>query len=478
MMLPVVVRRFLGRVWDVISAVSVRAKILGLALGLVLVLGAGITVQVRASLAAIMQEQLDDESTTTARDLAARTTDLILLNDLVNLQKLLLETQANNPDVRYAFVLDAEGQVLAHTFGSGFPLGLLESNTVRPDDHHNTVVLQTDDGLIWDTAVPIFNGRAGIARIGLSDARLRQSLQVVTGQIALTVALVLALGVLVATTLTWVLTRPILELVRVTRAVSNGDFSVRVKRWADDEIGDLADAFNDMTAELARTDEIRSEREQLRRQLLERVIATQEDERKRIARELHDSTSQNLTSLMVGIKTMSATCKDPVMQSEADKLRNVAAQTLDEIHNISMRLRPRVLDDIGLSAALEKLVSEWQARYKTPIDLLLQCGPQRMPAEIETAIYRIVQEALTNIARHASARAVSVLVEERNGHLLTVVEDDGRGFDSAGKTGDGHLGLVGMRERAELLDGRLTIESSPESGTSIYVEIPLKGAVS
>jgi signal transduction histidine kinase len=143
-----------------------------------------------------------------------------------------------------------------------------------------------------------------------------------------------------------------------------------------------------------------------------------------------------------------------------------------------MRLRPRVLDDIGLSAALEKLVSEWQTCYKIPVDLLLQCGPQRMPAEIETAIYRIVQEALTNIVRHASARSVSVLVEERNGHLLAVVEDDGRGFDPDGKTGDRHLGLVGMRERAELLDGKLTVESSPESGTSIYVEIPLKEAAS
>ncbi len=478
MKVPVLVRRFLERVWEIISAVSVRTKILGLVLGLVLVLGAGITIQVRASLAAIMQEQLDDKSITTSRDLAARTTDLILLNDLVNLQKLLLETQANNPDVRYAFVLNADGQVLAHTFGIGFPLGLLDANTVEPEEHHHTVVLQTEDGLVWDTAVPIFDGRAGIARIGLSDARLRQSLQTVTSQIALTVILVLALGVLVATSLTWVLTRPILELVRGTRAVSNGDFSVRVKRWAEDEIGDLADAFNDMTAKLARTDEIRRERELLRRQLLERVIATQEDERKRIARELHDSTSQNLTSLMVGIKTLSATCQDLAMKTEAEKLRAVAAQTLDEIHNISMRLRPRVLDDLGLSAALEKLIAEWQARYKIPVDLLLQCGPRRMPAEIETAIYRIIQEALTNIARHASAHSVSVLVEERKSHLLAVIEDDGRGFDSAGKTGEGHLGLVGMRERAELLDGKLTVESSLQSGTSIYVEIPLKEAAS
>jgi signal transduction histidine kinase len=472
--LPPFIRQLLSQTWNIISAVSVRAKILGMALGLVLLLGAGITVQVRASLASIMQEQLDDKSITTTRDLAARATDPILLNDLVNLQKLLLETQGNNPDVRYAFIIDADGHVLAHTFGLGFPIGLLDANTVSATDHHHTVVLQTEDGLVWDTAVPIFDGRTGTARVGLSDARLRQSIQAVTNQILLTIVLVVGFGVLVATSLTWVLTRPILALVSVTHAVSKGDFSVRVQRWAEDEIGELAEAFNAMTAELARTDELRRDREELRRQLLERVIATQEDERKRIARELHDSTSQNLTSLMVGIKTMSSGCQDPAMLSEAEKLRTVAAQTLDEIHNISMRLRPRLLDDIGLSAALEKLVNEWQARYKTPVDLLLQCGPQRMPAEIETAIYRIVQEALTNIARHASAQSVSVLVEKRNGSLLAVIEDDGRGFDLAFSPGDRHLGLVGMRERAELLDGKLTIESSPESGTSVYVEIPLK----
>jgi signal transduction histidine kinase len=466
------------RIWNIVSAVSVRTKILGMALGLVLILGIGITIRVRASLGDILQEQLDDKSITATRDLAARATDFILLNDYVSLQKLLLETRANNPDVRYAFVVDAQGQVLAHTFGTGFPIGLLDANSAAPGDHHHTVVLEVEDGLVWDTAVPIFDGRAGIARLGLSDARLRQSLQVVTGQIVLTIALVLALGVLVATSLTWVLTRPILGLVKAAHAVSKGDFSVRVQRWAEDEIGELADEFNAMTVELARTDEIRREREQLRRQLLERVISTQEDERKRIARELHDSTSQNLTSLMVGIKTMSANCKDPALLPEAEKLRNVAAQTLDEIHNISMRLRPRLLDDIGLSAALEKLVSEWQTRYKIPVDLLLQCGSERMPTEIETAIYRIVQESLTNIARHAEARSVSVLVEIRNGNLLAVIEDDGRGFDPAGKTWEGHLGLVGMRERAELLDGKLTIESSLKSGTSIYVEIPLKEVAS
>jgi signal transduction histidine kinase len=467
-------RNLIHRVWLIVSAVSIRTKILGMVLGLVLALGGGIIFQVRASLSATFENQLRDESITSTRDLAARSTDLILLNDQVGLQKLLLETLENNPDVRYAFILNKDGHVLAHTFGNGFPPGLLTANSAIPTEHHHTVVLDVEDGLVWDTAVPILDGQAGVARLGIANTNLTQTMQSILTQIGLMVAFVLAIGILIATLLTWVLTKPILELVGATRSVSHGDYKPRVPRWADDEIGDLADAFNTMTAELSRTDELRKEREELRRQLLERVIATQEEERKSIARELHDSTSQNLTSLMVGIRTISSEISDPNLIAEAEKLRLVASKTLEEIHAISMSLRPHLLDDIGLAAALEKLINEWQARYKIPVDLMLHSNPERNPTRIEIAIYRIIQEALTNIARHADAKYVSILVEKRNDNLLVVVEDDGCGFDVSARINERHLGLVGMRERAELLNGKLTIESSPNSGTSIYVEIPLK----
>ncbi len=468
------VRRLIYRLWQIISGVSVRVKILGMVLGLSLLLGAGAAWQVRNSLTYILQSQLENESISSARDLAARATDPILLNDLVGLQKLLLETQKNNPDVRYAFIVDKYGQVLVHTFGSVFPLQLLDANQAAPEDHHHTVVLQTDEGLVWDTAVPIFDGRAGIVRIGLSDDRLRSAVEAVTGQILLVVALVSALGVLVAMILTFVLTRPLRELVEATKAVTSGDFTPRLERWADDEIGDLADAFNNMTIELARADEIRREREQLRRQLLEKVIATQEDERRRIARELHDSTSQNLTSLMLGLKNLQTTCGNEVIAQQADTLRLVAAQTLEEVHEISARLRPRLLDDLGLPAALEKLTREWQERHKIPLDLLIHIGEERLPPEIETAIFRIVQESLTNIARHAAARSVSALVERRGDEVIAIVEDDGCGFDPARSSGERQLGLAGMRERAELLGGKLTIESQPGAGTSVHVQIPVR----
>jgi signal transduction histidine kinase len=259
--------------------------------------------------------------------------------------------------------------------------------------------------------------------------------------------------------------------------VARGDFTHRVPRWANDEIGDLAEAFNLMIGELSRADDLRREKEALRRQLLEKVITTQEDERKRIARELHDSTSQTLTSLIVGLKVMESTCQDSPTRAQVEELRQVAAQTLDEVHTLAMELRPRVLDDLGLSAALERLVSEWQSRYKISLDLLIHLIQERLPDDVETALYRIIQEALTNIARHAGARNVSVLVEQRGGMVITVVEDDGIGFDVEQMIGSNenysHLGLVGIRERAELLGGGITIESTPHQGTSLFIEIPL-----
>jgi signal transduction histidine kinase len=284
---------------------------------------------------------------------------------------------------------------------------------------------------------------------------------------------VLGVSLLAATFLTFVLTRPILELVEAARAVGQGDFSRRVRRWAKDEIGDLAEAFNQMAVELGRVDEVRRERELLRRQLLERVIAAQEEERRRIARELHDSTSQSLTSLMVGLRTLDSACDDPQVHCQTQELRQVAGHVLEDVHNLAVQLRPAVLDDLGLSAALERLVHEWQKRHRIQADVVVHLGSERLPDPIETALYRIVQEALTNVARHARARLISVLVERRQKEIVAVIEDDGQGFDLQRVHRDGHLGLLGIRERAELLGGSLTIESSPGQGASLFIRLPL-----
>jgi signal transduction histidine kinase len=466
------------RFWKIAGAANIRVKIMGIVLGLVILMGLTVTLQVRANLVRTLDELLQEQSISIGRDLAARSTDLILVNNLYGLHQLLKDTLANNPNVRYAFITDADNHVLATTFGDGFPDHLLEANTVGASDHHTTIVLPTNEGQIWDTAVPIFEGRAGTARIGISGANLRLMLDGLTGQIMLTTVLAAIIGITAAAGLTWLLTRPILQLVGAAQAVERGDFGQHVARWANDEIGELTDAFNAMTEALARAQVERAERDQLRLQYVSGVISAQEDERRRIARELHDSTSQTLTSLVIGLRQLGEISGTVETRQRTEELRRIAAQTLDDVHALALQLRPSVLDDHGLPAAIQRHVTDCRRRHQLNIDVAITgLENERLNPEVETALYRITQEALTNIIRHAQAETASIFIERHNGTVRAVIEDDGIGFDIAPTDPlDGHLGLYGIRERAELLGGKLTIESEHGRGTSLYIEIPAGGS--
>ena len=464
------------RAWALVSAVSLRVKILGMVLGLVLLLGAGVTFQVRATLTRTLLTQLQEESVSLGRDLAARSADPLLINDLYGILQLLRETQTNNPDVRYAFILDREGRVAAHTFGGGFPPGLVRVNSVAADAHHHTAAIQTEEGVVWDTAVPVFDGKAGTARVGLSERRMRATVAAITTQLLLTTALVSLVGIGAAIFLIWLLTRPVRQLVEATEAVRRGDYSPRVRRWADDELGELADAFNVMTADLARADAERQEREQMRAFYLRQIIAAQEEERKRIARELHDETGQALASVMVGLRNVEEAPSDGELHTRLADLRGVASATLESVRRLALELLPSVLDDLGLVAALRRYAAEYTARFKIPVEVqIVGLEDRRLASEIETALYRIVQEALTNVAKYARATHASVLLEHRDGQLTAIIEDNGCGFDAEAILRSGavenRLGLYGMRERAELIGGTLTVESQTGCGTTVYVRI-------
>jgi len=466
-----------SRIWAVIGAVGVRAKIMGIALGLVLLLGLGLTLQVRLTLQNAWRDQLIKRGVSIARDMAARSTDLILTNNLFALHELLRDTVENNADLRYAFVVDADGQVLVHSFSEGFPGDLLPVNPVQADERYALKTLDTEEGLIRDIAVPIFNGRAGVARVGMSERRLDTTVQHTTHQLLLATILVAVLGVAAAYGLTWLLTRPILELVDAAQAVARGDLSHRSQVWARDEIGQLAVAFNTMTVALARAQQEREEKAQLQAQLLQRVISAQEEERKRIARELHDETSQALSSLVVGLKVIEGACTLEEVQGYLAELKSLTSRTLDKVHDLALELRPSVLDDLGLIAALQRYTREYSRKYRLPVDFqVIGLEEERLAPEVETALYRIVQEALTNSAKYAQAQCVSVLLEQRDGRLRAIIEDDGVGFHAEELLRSGlkekKLGLFGMQERAALIGGRLTIESAPGAGTTVMVEVP------
>jgi signal transduction histidine kinase len=210
--------------------------------------------------------------------------------------------------------------------------------------------------------------------------------------------------------------------------------------------------------------------ERLARDALQRVVEAQELERRRLARELHDETGQALTSILLGLKTLDDRVEDETLRPAVAELRELVVSTLQDVRRLAVELRPTALDDFGLVAALERLTDSYAEQTGIAVDFEATLPEGRLPPDVETALYRIVQECLTNVIKHARATRVSILLTRHGGVVKAVVEDDGTGFDpAAGRTGA--IGLVGMRERLALLGGRLEVESS-ESGTTIAAEVP------
>ncbi len=204
---------------------------------------------------------------------------------------------------------------------------------------------------------------------------------------------------------------------------------------------------------------------------LRRVVEAQELERRRLARELHDQTGQELTSVLLGLKAVEEANSDADRTEALAAVREQVVETLHDVRRLAVELRPKALDDFGLVPALERLRDTFAEQTGMRVDLESRVRG-RLPTDVETALYRIVQEALTNIVKHAQASAVSIVLARQGGTVTALIEDDGRGFSPVGN-GEG-LGLLGMGERLALLGGKLKVESSPGAGTTIVAEVPLR----
>jgi signal transduction histidine kinase len=294
-------------------------------------------------------------------------------------------------------------------------------------------------------------------------------------------------------------TQPVAVLTHEAERIASGELAWPIPELGEDEIGQLGQALDamrrslkdlvgrveaanqelegrvaDRTRELAAANAQLREREEARGQLLRKVITAQEDERKRVARELHDQTTQALAVLLMRIERAAEairTGKDPGL----DEVKVLATWALDDVHRMILDLRPSVLDDLGLASAIR-----WYAeRTLRERGVAVRCefgDLPRLPPELETAVFRVCQEAMSNIARHAEASRVLVEVGVEAGELHVAIEDDGKGFDLASvarREGRPHWGLLGITERAELLGGGARIDSSPGDGTRVDIRIPL-----
>ncbi|RYX86259.1 PAS domain S-box protein [bacterium] len=232
----------------------------------------------------------------------------------------------------------------------------------------------------------------------------------------------------------------------------------------------------------------RAEADELRRRLLARLVGAQEEERRRLSRELHDQMGQTLTVVAMNLRALSEYVHDvtrefrgadPTLELDIERrfktLHTAVGNLGQQVGSLARELRPPSLDTLGLIPALRQFVGEWESAtgIATQFDVLGFGGEKsRFDPESEVALYRVIQEALTNVARHADAKTVSVLLQRPNREIMAIVEDNGNGFDPE-QVPHNRLGLVGMRERLDAVGGTFQIESKPNSGTTIFARVPL-----
>ena len=321
--------------------------------------------------------------------------------------------------------------------------------------------------VLFANSLIIFIGATGGTWLASNLHNSRQSLATPTSLIIFVVV-----GWLVSVALNFLVLqiafRPLMDLGKVMKRVQAGERSLRAPMTGvDPEADQLARTFNMMLEAIDDGTRLRASQ----------IINAQEQERKRIARELHDETSQVLTSLLISLAILEESTTTQEARDRIADTRKLAHQTLRAIRSLSIDLRPSALDDLGLLPALRWYIKEYQQKCSIEVEFAATGFKERLPAEMETALYRIVQESLTNTARHANASRVVITMKEDTDAVYATITDNGCGFDvgSILKSPDQErgLGLAGMSERALLLDGTLNINSSPGHGTSIEVYIPL-----
>ncbi len=448
------------------AAMSLRRKMVIAIAGLILVLGIVGTLYARTTLSNTAANESDRRALAISHELESHAVDLLLTNDIFGLHRRVRDLAENHDDVRYVVVFDASGTVRASTFAGALPAGLRGANGVPPGEPFSLVTVKTDEGEVRDVAYPIQDGRQGTIRLGFTRQSVQSQVDTMTRNLFALTGLALISGLSVAWVLATVLTRPLSQLAEGARAVGRGESYSQEELYTHPELGQVAVAFDAMTIQLR-------EKEEERAQLLARVLWAQEDERKRIARELHDDAGQALTSVALGLTRIESAVTDEAVRKQATELKGTAYSALHLMRDLARDLRPSTLDDLGLVAALGRYVSDYGTKHGIAVHFhAASCEGMRLRTEAETALYRIAQEALTHVLRPAHATSINVLLECRGGDVILVVEDDGVGFQPGRGSSTPGLGLLGMEERASLVNGTLTVESEPGRGTAIFVQVP------
>lgn len=414
---------------------SFRAR-LTLTMGaLILLIGAALVLYLPHKLEQEATALISHKAETVAQLTAFTIHPALYFQDRAALEEALSGTRRDK-DVAYVIVTDPAGKTLA---------------SMHPERATGDRGRSRD---LYEVAMPIRDGDRELARlqIGISLARLHREIANARLTIALLGVPILAAALIAVVLIGNLLTRPLRKVAAGAQRIAEGDLTHRVSAGDADEIGQLAATFNDMAAKIA-------ERDASLRQLSKRLLSVQEQERVRIAREVHDELGQALTAMKIQLQ------QEP-LGAIARRIDGI----VDLVRRIAADLRPSILDDLGITAALEQQLR--RLRESTSITTTLAVSEE---PEIDmltgVTLYRITQEALANVIRHAEATAVEVSLAMNGGQAVLIIRDNGRGMPQPANSQS--LGLLGIRERAELLGGSVTIDSRPGDGTTIAVTLPL-----
>ncbi|HWR43062.1 ATP-binding protein [Sporomusa sp.] len=472
---------------------SIYYKINGIILAMLLLISLVMGIIMTKTATHLIEDQMEKRGAELASYIGVLSSNDILLDDHYALFDRVNKTKQNTDDVRYIIITNSAGHVLAHTFDNSLPKGLPVTVTMQPpslsasntnlaNSTYQVTKYNSNEGLIREIVMPIENGAIGYVRVGMSEKGTEQMMNKRMKDFIVLIFLVGVLAAAGATYLAYVIISPLRGLTQAAEQIRRGNFQVYADIPHEDEVGQLSKVFNDMAQSLREKqlennrllEELRT-KEALRAGLIKKLFSVQEEERKRLSRELHDETGQLLASLLAYMKLLLSKLVNDEQKEVLLAARNVAMDALGGLRKIAVELRPPVLDDLGLPAAMKKYIQTFSEQQGLPVHFSVQEDNVDMGSEVSSALYRILQESLTNIAKHAQASSVYITLSVNDKRVEMVIKDDGLGIGTGTvQTAyyKNRVGIYGMRERAEMLGGSLSIESGKAGGTTVVVTLP------
>lgn len=484
---------------------SLRAKItLGVTLPLVIILG------IFAAIENIRQQEVVLDHLTSSASLSVRVIESSLRSSMLKSDfsevQTVLDSVNSTEDFRVVYLLDTEGEIIfaPNQVGVGNQLtntepGCIPCHQLDPNDRPGSIIVTVDDGQqVFRSMFPIRNSpectrchdpEQKIIGLLLTDipvapveqaldAGFRQNLYWWAGMILLT-------AIMVNFSFDSLVIKRLKRLSQALQGFGRRRYDIRVEDNSLDELGQLAGSFNEMGQRIEfdeienrkLADEIREQNEQ-RGELLKRLITAQEDERKRVARELHDDLGQALSALSLQVQSLERLFnadRDQAIE-QLDMINDLIVETTERMYDLILALRPSVLDEYGLVVALRNHTERFLDGSGITFTLEANDYLDRLEPDIETALYRVFQEALSNIRRHADAQNVKITLQHKDGIFIGQIVDDGKGFDLNTIANDGNdprgLGILGIKERIAQYCGHVEFVTQPGSGTTINIQLP------